>query len=73
MIPPRTPRTSITGIVASSGSMFVGRFKGDIANVSATTGAAVNIEAVDGKITGSVSAARGGVVSLPDGKVVSGK
>lgn len=60
-------------IVASSGSMFVGRFKGDIANISATTGATINIEAMDGKITGSVSATRGGAVSLPDGRVVSEK
>jgi hypothetical protein len=62
-----------TTLLASSGSMFVGRFGGDIAGVSATTGATINLEAVRGKVAGPVTATRGGVVSLPDGKVVSDK
>lgn len=60
-------------LVASSGSMFVGQFKGDVAGVSATTGATINIEAVEGRIAGSVSATRGGVISLPGRNVFSDK
>lgn len=62
-----------TTLIASSGSMFVGRFITDVAGITATTGANVNIEATDGKITGPLSANRGGIISLPDGKVVSWK
>jgi hypothetical protein len=60
-------------IVASSGSMFVGRFLTDVPGLSATTGATIHIEAATGKISGPVSATRGGVISLPDGKVISEK
>jgi len=60
-------------LTASSGSMFVGRFKSDVAGFTATTSATINIEAADGKIAGPLSATRGGIISLPDGKVVSGK
>lgn len=60
-------------LLASSGSMFVGRFQGDVAGVSATTGASIHLEAVGGRITGPLSATRGGLISLPDGKVVAGQ
>jgi len=53
-------------IWASSGSMFVGRFLGDVGKVSASTGAAIHIEKVGGKVVGPVEARSGGVVSLPD-------
>jgi hypothetical protein len=59
-------------LVASSGSMFVGRFQGDVSGLSATTGASIHLEAVGGRITGPLSATRGGFISLPDGKVVAG-
>ena len=49
-----------------SGSMFVGRFKGDVKKLEARTGACVNIEALDGKLIGPVETASGGVISLPD-------
>jgi hypothetical protein len=58
-------------LIASSGSMFVGQFLNDVAGLSATTSASINIEAVKGAIVGPVSARRGGIISLPDGKVVS--
>jgi hypothetical protein len=58
-------------LTASSGSMFVGRFKSDVAGITATTSATINIEAADGKIAGPLSATRGGIISLPDGKIVS--
>ncbi len=60
-----------TTIWASSGSMFVGRFLTDVTRVHATTGASINIEAVDGQIIGPVSAEHCGVVSLPDRNVFS--
>jgi len=60
-------------LVASSGSMFVGRFLTEVAGVSATTSATINIEAGSKPVIGPLSATRGGVISLPDGKVVSGK
>ena len=65
--------TSSNTLVASSGSMFVGRFLGDIAGVSATTSAAINIEAVGGRVVGPVSATHCGVISLPDRNVFSEK
>ncbi len=55
---------------ASSGSMFVGRFRADVSDVEADTSAQINIEALDGKIRGAVTAKRGAVVSLPDRNVV---
>jgi len=58
---------------ASSGSMFVGRFKSEVTGITATTSATINIESTDGKIAGPLSAIRGGIISLPDGKVLSGK
>ncbi|MEZ5966525.1 MAG: hypothetical protein R3F56_22000 [Planctomycetota bacterium] len=53
-------------IWASSGSMFVGRFLGDVTKVRASTGAGIHIEKVGGKVVGPVEARSGGVVSLPD-------
>ena len=53
-------------IWASSGSMFVGRFLGDIRKVEASTGAGIHIEKVAGKVIGPVEARSGGIVSLPD-------
>jgi hypothetical protein len=60
-------------VIASSGSMFVGRFKTDVSGIHATTSATINIEATDGKILGPTSVTRGGVISLPDGKVLSSR
>ena len=51
--------------------MFVGRFLTDVTRVYATTGASINIEAVDGQIIGPVLAEHCGVVSLPDRNVFS--
>lgn len=58
-------------IWASSGSMFVGRFLGDVGKVDATTGAGIHLEKVGGEILGEVTARSGGVVSLPDRTVHS--
>ena len=41
---------------ASSGSMFVGRFRTDVNDIDADTSAQINIEALDGKIRGNVTA-----------------
>jgi len=57
---------------AMSGSMFVGRFIGDVSRVEARTGASVHIEKVSGTLHGPVEAHEGARVSLPDGTVVSG-
>jgi hypothetical protein len=59
-----------TTLWASSGSMFVGRFISDITDVSADTSARINIEKLDGRIRGSVTARRCGTVALPDRNVV---
>lgn len=58
-------------IWASSGSMFVGRFLGDVGHIEATTGANINIEKAAGKINGPVEANHCGTISLPDRNVVS--
>jgi hypothetical protein len=60
-------------LIASSGSMFVGRFKTAVAGLSATTSATINVEAAEGNISGPLTATSGGVISLPGGKVVTGK
>ncbi len=57
---------------ASSGSMFVGRFLGDVTRLEASTGARILVEAVGGEVKGPVEARGGGVVSLPD-RVVRGE
>lgn len=56
---------------ATSGSMFVGRFLTDVTDLSADTSARINIEKLDGKVLGKVTAKRGGTVSLPGRKVVT--
>ncbi len=56
---------------ASSGSMFVGRFKTDVGKIEATTSATINVEKIDGKLTGPVVAKHCGMVSLPDRNVFS--
>ena len=61
-----------TALWASSGSMFVGRFKSDVGAIEAVTGASVNVEAIEGELHGEVTAASGGIVSLP-GRVVSAR
>ncbi len=63
-----------TAASAMSGSMFVGRFIGDVAGLSASTSASINVEELkgNGKITGAVTATSGAVISLPD-RVVSGR
>jgi hypothetical protein len=58
-------------IAAMSGSMFVGCFVGKVTAVSASTGATVNLEGVEGNIVGPVTATRGGLVSLPNRTVFS--
>jgi hypothetical protein len=62
---------SLDSLQASSGSMFVGCFLGDIAGVRATTGASINIEEIRGRVAGPVVATRGGTVSLPHRTVFS--
>lgn len=59
-------------IWAASGSMFVGRFLGDVGRLEATTGANINIEKAAGKILGPVEAKRCGSISLPDRNVLPG-
>jgi hypothetical protein len=55
---------------AASGSMFVGRFLTDLSDVTADTSARINIERLDGKVLGKVTANRGGTVVLPGRKAV---
>jgi hypothetical protein len=59
-----------TALWASSGSMFVGRFKTDVGRIQARTGAGIHIEAVGGELRGPIEVESGGVVSLPDRRVV---
>jgi hypothetical protein len=56
-----------------SGSMFVGRFLGDIPGLSANTSASIHIDQLqkNGRVLGPVSARRGAVISLPDRTVMS--
>ena len=56
---------------ASSGSMFVGRFLTDVGPIDATTGASINVEKVNGKIVGPVTARHCATISLPDRNVFS--
>lgn len=58
-------------IWASSGSMFVGRFLGDVGHIEATTGANINIEKVGGKVLGPIEANHCGSISLPGRNVLS--
>jgi hypothetical protein len=51
---------------ASSGSIFVGSFLGDVGRLEATTGASIHIERLKGKVVGHLEAKSGGVISLPD-------
>jgi hypothetical protein len=62
-----------TAISAMSGSMFVGRFLGDIPGLSADTSASINIDQFqnNGRIIGPVSARHGAVISLPNRTVTS--
>ncbi|MEW6252089.1 MAG: DUF1565 domain-containing protein [Planctomycetota bacterium] len=55
---------------ASSGSMFVGGFRGDVGRIDATTGATINIEKVTGRLIGPVTARHAARISLPDRDVV---
>jgi len=55
---------------AMSGSVFVGRFLTDVTRIEAHTGAVVCIEKIQGRVKGPVVATSGGMVSLPDGRVV---
>jgi hypothetical protein len=63
--------TFTNAIKPMSGSMFVGRFLGDVPGLYATTGASINIESARGKIIGPVSARHAGIISLPDRIVTS--
>lgn len=56
---------------ASSGSIFVGSFVGDVGHLEASTGASIHVERVRGKVVGPIEAKSGGVVSLPDSVVTS--
>lgn len=58
-------------IHAMSGSMFVGRFIGDVTAIRSSTGASVNIEKVTGSIIGPVIADTTGTISLPDKNIVA--
>jgi hypothetical protein len=62
-----------TAVAAMSGSMFVGRFLGDIPGLSANTSASIHIDQLqkNGRVLGPVSARRGAVISLPDRTVMS--
>jgi hypothetical protein len=62
-----------TSLAAMSGSMFVGRFIGDVSHISANTGASINIEELkhSGQLRGPVAATRGAVISLPDRTIFS--
>jgi len=62
-----------TAVSAMSGSMFVGRFLGDIPGLSANTSASINIDQLqkNGRIIGPVSARHGAIISLPDRTVTS--
>lgn len=60
-----------TCLWASSGSVFVGRFITDVGRIEATTGANINIEQIDGKLIGPVSAKHCATISLPDRNVTS--
>jgi hypothetical protein len=55
---------------ASSGSMFVGRFLGDVGRIEATTGANINIEKIHGELVGPVVARHAARISLPDRDVL---
>lgn len=56
-----------TALTAMSGSMFVGRFIGDVPALAATTSATINVEEFKGgRLTGAATATRGGAISLPD-------
>jgi subtilisin family serine protease len=56
---------------AMSGSMFVGGFVGNVSRIEASTGASVNIEKIDGKLLGPVTATSCATISLPDRNVIS--
>jgi hypothetical protein len=56
---------------ASSGSMFVGSFAGDVGRLEARTGATIHVERVNGRIVGPIDARSGGLVSLPERVVTS--
>jgi subtilisin family serine protease len=58
-------------ISAMSGSMFVGGFVGNVSRIEASTGASVNIEKIDGKLLGPVTATSCATISLPDRNVIS--
>ena len=56
---------------ASSGSMFTGRFLGDVTRLKASTGAQVLVEKVGGELIGPLEAKSAGVIAVP-GRVVRG-
>jgi len=62
-----------TALSAMSGSMFVGRFIGDIGGLSANTCATINVEEMknSGRIKGPVDARHGATISLRDRTVRS--
>lgn len=57
-----------TALSAMSGSMFVGRFIGDVPSLEANTGASVHVEEFKsgGRLTGAATARHGAVITLPD-------
>lgn len=58
-------------IQAMSGSMFVGGFLGDITGLDVTTGASVNVAAIEGTVIGPVNVRKTGMLSLPNRIVTS--
>jgi hypothetical protein len=58
---------------AMSGSMFVGRFLGDVPRLEAHTGAGIHVEAMGGKLTAEPVVSSGAVISLPNGRVLRGE
>lgn len=57
-----------TALSATSGSMFVGRFLGDVPPLAANTGASIHVEEFKsgGKLVGDATARHGAVITLPD-------
>ena len=51
--------------------MFVGRFLTDVTDIEADTSARINIEVIQGKVTGTATARRNGSISLPNQNVRS--
>jgi hypothetical protein len=60
-----------TTLWASSGSMFVGSFHGEITRLDANTGAGIHLERLRGEFKGKARARAAGVITLPDRTIQS--